>query len=94
MEIKNDEYLEYFQKRNNYISYIIHENEKHKEEERIKNEKLKYYYITKEKQNIELLKEIEVLKDLLNKNKENYITNKNDTILKINNLKNIIYEYK
>jgi hypothetical protein len=77
-----DTYL-HFVKRNNYLTKIVQENE------RIKNEKLRNYVKTNNQ--IIILKErVKELEAMVNKDKENYICNKNKLI----NLKIFINEYK
>jgi hypothetical protein len=81
-----DIYLQ-FAKRNNYLTKIVQENE------RIKNEKLRNYNSTNNQ--IILLKEkVKELEDIIKKDKENYIILRDNKINNLNNLKSIIYEYK
>ena len=81
-----DIYLQ-FAKRNNYLTKIVQENE------RIKNEKLRNYISTNNQ--IILLKEkVKELEDIIKKDKENYIILRDNKINNLNNLKSIIYEYK
>ena len=99
MEINNsdDDYLQYYENRNNYISRIVEENEKRKKEEKIKNEKMRKYYNFKDTRIKELEKEIQALKEVINTNKENYTNTIDDNINKynkLNKLKCMIYEYK
>jgi len=93
----DDDYLQYYVNRNNYISRIVEDNEKRKKEEKIKNEKIRKYYNYKDTRIKELEKEIETLKEVINTNKENYTNTRDENInkyKKLNNLKSMIYEYK
>jgi len=93
----NDDYLQYYVKRNNYITRIVEENEKRKNEEKIKNEKIRKYYNYKDTRIKELEKEIETLKEVINTNKENYTNTRDENInkyKKLTNLKILINEYK
>jgi uncharacterized secreted protein with C-terminal beta-propeller domain len=81
-----DTYL-HFVKRNNYLTKIVKENE------RIKNEKLRIYVKTNNQ--IIILKErVKELEDIINKDKENYILTRDNNLNNLNKLKSIIYEYK
>ena len=77
-----DTYLHYV-KRNNYITKIVQENE------RIKNEKLRDS-IKKDNKILQLKDRVKELEAMINKDKENYKSNKN----KLTNLKILINEYK
>ena len=77
-----DTYL-YYVKRNNYITKIVKENE------RIKNEKLRDS-INKDNKILQLKEKVKELEAMINKDKENYISKKN----KLTNLKILINEYK
>jgi hypothetical protein len=93
----DDDYLQYYVNRNNYISRIVEDNEKRKKEEKMKNEKIRKYYNFKDTRIKELEKEIETLKEVINTNKENYTNTRDENInkyKKLNNLKSMIYEYK
>jgi hypothetical protein len=80
-----DTYL-HFVKRNNYLTKIVQENE------RIKNEKLRIYVNTTN--HIKILKErVKELEDIINKDKENYIISRDNNINNLKKLKGIINEY-
>ena len=80
-----DTYL-HFAKRNNYLTKIVKENE------RIKNEKLRIYVNTTN-QIKELKVRVKELETIINKDKENYIRIRDNNINNINKLKGIICEY-
>lgn len=80
-----DTYL-HFVKRNNYLTKIVQENE------RIKNERLRKYVNTTN--HIKILKErVKELEDIINKDKENYILSRDNNINNLKKLKGIINEY-
>ena len=88
MEFINDNEDTYllFAKRNNYLSKIVQENE------RIKNEKLRIYVKTNN-QIKELKERVKELETIINKDKENYIRIRDNNINNLNKLKGIICEY-
>jgi hypothetical protein len=81
-----DTYL-HFAKRNNYLTKIVQENE------RIKNEKLRIYEKTNN-QIKELKERVKELESIINKDKENYIRIRDNNVNNLNKLKCIINEYK
>ena len=80
-----DTYL-HFVKRNNYLTKIVKENE------RIKNERLRNYVKTNNQINI-LKERVKELEAIINKDKENYIISRDHNLNNLNKLKGIINEY-
>ena len=88
MEFINDDQDTYlhFVKRNNYLTKIVKENE------RIKNERLRNYVKTNNQINI-LKERVKELEAIINKDKENYIISRDHNLNNLNKLKGIINEY-
>ena len=83
----DDDYLQHFKKRNNYITQIIEDDKKRK------NEKLREYIL--EQNRVKALEEeIIKLREIINKNKENYLRDRNTNNNKLLNLKLLVEEYK
>tara|TARA_R110002126_G_scaffold226277_4_gene370968 strand:- start:5028 stop:5330 length:303 start_codon:yes stop_codon:yes gene_type:complete len=83
----DDDYLQYYKKRNSYITQIIEDDKKRK------NERLQKY-ILQQKKVKELENKVIELQDTINKNKENYLKDRDTNNNKLLNLKLLIEEYK
>ena len=83
----DDEYLQHFKRRNDYITQVIDEDMKRK------NKRLQEY-ILEQKRVKELENKVVELEDIINKNKENYLKTRDINNNKILNLKLLINEYK
>jgi|LakMenEpi03Aug12_release.lakeMendotaPanAssembly.Ray.scaffolds.fasta_scaffold2255092_1 hypothetical protein len=83
----DDDYLQHFKKRNNYITQLVEDDMKRK------NEKLREYIL--EQNRVKALEtEIITLREIINKNKENYLKERNTNNNKLLNLKLLVEEYK
>jgi len=86
-KIYDDDYLQHFKKRNNYITQLVEDDMKRK------NEKLREYVL--EQNRVKALEsEIITLREIINKNKENYLKERNTNNNKLLNLKLLVEEYK
>jgi hypothetical protein len=86
-KIYDDDYLQHFKKRNNYITQLVEDDMKRK------NERLREYIL--EQNRVKALEsEIITLREIINKNKENYLKDRNTNNNKLLNLKLLVEEYK